>query len=61
MQYLKDFLKSTESARLRQVDNLRLWLESTNPDGSTLASECDPSGMTIIHVHFEYFIYKRDF
>lgn len=61
MQYLKDDLKSTESARLRQVNNLSLWLESTNPDGSTIASEHDPSKMATIHVHLEHFIYKSVF
>lgn len=61
MQYLKGDLQSTESAHLRQVDNLSLWLESTNPDGSTIASEHDPSKMATIHVLLEHFIYKRVF
>lgn len=52
-------MKNTESACGRQVDNLSLCLESTNPDGSTVASKCDPSGMMIIHVHLEDFTCKR--
>lgn len=40
------------------MDNLSLWLESTNPDGCTVASKCDPLGMTITHAHLEDFDYK---
>lgn len=52
-------MKNTESAWGRQVDKLSLCLESTNPGGSTVASKCDPSGMTIIHVHLEDFTHRR--
>lgn len=45
------WLSDTESALGREMDNLSLSLESTNPGRSVVVSEYDPLGMAIIHVH----------
>lgn len=45
------WLSGIESALGRQMDNLSLWLESTNPGGSVVVSEYDPLGIAIIHAH----------
>lgn len=45
------WLSGIESALGRQMDNLSLWLESTNPGGSVVVSEYDLLGIAIIHAH----------